>query len=55
MCYKPNRAFGRSNLEPKKVIYTLMSWKKTKKNRHWNYKGKRVNLQARQILNTIFK
>jgi predicted GIY-YIG superfamily endonuclease len=40
MCYKPSRAFGKSNLEPKKVIYTLMSWKKTKKNRHWNYKGR---------------
>ena len=40
MCYKPNRVCGMSNLKSEKIIYSLMSWKKTKKNRHWNYKGK---------------
>ena len=38
VCYKPSKRFGMKETKPKKTIYTIMYWKKTKKNRHWNYK-----------------
>jgi predicted GIY-YIG superfamily endonuclease len=38
--YKPDRGFGMRETASKKNIYTLMAWKKSKTNRHWNYKNK---------------
>ena len=38
VCYKINRVCGMTKTKPKKTIYTIMYWRKCKKNRHWNYK-----------------
>ena len=43
VCYKQDRVCGMPQTKPKRTIYTIMYWKKTKKNRHWNCKNDTIS------------
>jgi hypothetical protein len=45
--YKLFRGFDNRKLDqPTPIVFYLMAWKKSKTNRHWNYKHKEIDVQS---------